>query len=478
MLKAGLALALCFGPGSTRLIVLGGALRARRGFPGRIARCDTRHSERVCGGRHGRIGLGYGFDFSPWQPRSACVRIGRRNCRPSVKFIHEPSHAVGEAGDVEMQRIVVAVADTGIDGGMERRNEPMLGPRTGDDVKERQPIILRGGEARIGALRVVAPPAPGFAAPRLDELDMEEEPLQGASEIRRLLEPRFAPGNGKIVIEQHPAGAIDDNVSLAPAIRALELTEIVELGADVDVGGKGPMSVIRSAGIVDDEVARRRGIRFVVMRARHRLPEISGEIPLEILFREEGAQRLPRRQPAILSDASGERGRQAFQRRREIPGRVHAAHQALGLCNRIAGIAQSLRVEGAGAHTVHNKGRPEMIWFAGAPGRAGGGARHRTGQYGPDTRAQARQAADCYRNGHGSSQCKTPYYRDQCALCQAVSRMRTMNECSDGSRMPAGSRRVLGPRLRGDERIAARLTPSPARCSCRRMCSPRSWCPR
>ena len=236
------------------------------------------------------------------------------------------------------------------------------------------------------------------------------------------------------------------------------------------------MAVIRPAGVVDDEIARRRGIGIVVMRARHRLPEISGKIPFEILFREEGAQRLPRRQPAVLSDAAGERGRQAFQRRREIPGRVHAAHQTLGLRNRIAGIAQSLRVEGAGAHTVHNKGRSEMIGLAGAPGRAGGGAHHRAGQYGPDTKAQARQAAGCYRNGHGSSQCNTPYYRHQCALCQAVPRMRTMNECSDGSRMPAGSRRVLG-RLRG-QADAARLTPSPARCSCRRTCSPRSSCQR
>ena len=184
-----------------------------------------------------------------------------------------------------MQRIVVAVANSGIDGRVERRDEPLLGADTGDDVEERQSVILRGGKAWIGALLVVSPPAPGFAAPRLDELDVEEEPLQGAGEVRRLLEPRLAPGNGKIVIEQHPAGAIDDHVSLAPAIRTLEAAEIVELGADVDVGGKGPVPVVRSAGIVDDEITRRRGVRIVVVRTRHRLPEISGEIPLEILFR-------------------------------------------------------------------------------------------------------------------------------------------------------------------------------------------------
>src|SRR5208282_377634 len=127
MLRAGLALALGFGPSSTRLIMLGGAFRARRGFPGRVARCDTRHSERVWRGRHGRIGLGCGIDLSPWHPRSACVQISRRNFRRSANLVDEPSQAVAEASDVEMQRIVVAVADAGIDGGMERRNEPMLG---------------------------------------------------------------------------------------------------------------------------------------------------------------------------------------------------------------------------------------------------------------------------------------------------------------------------------------------------------------
>src|SRR5208282_2642980 len=96
MLRAGLALALGFGPSSTRLLILGGAFRARRGFPGRVARCDTRHSERVWRGRHGRIGLGCGIDLSPWHPHSACGRISRRDCRPSVKFIHEPCQAVGE----------------------------------------------------------------------------------------------------------------------------------------------------------------------------------------------------------------------------------------------------------------------------------------------------------------------------------------------------------------------------------------------
>src|SRR5208282_1472393 len=63
-----------------------------------------------------------------------------------------------------MQRIVMAIADIGIDGRMESRNEPMLGPRTGDDVKQRQAVILRGSKGGIGRLRVVAPTASGGGA--------------------------------------------------------------------------------------------------------------------------------------------------------------------------------------------------------------------------------------------------------------------------------------------------------------------------
>jgi hypothetical protein len=83
-----------------------------------------------------------------------------------------------------------------------------------------------------------------------------------------------------------------------------------------------------------------------------------------------------------------------------------------------------------------------MIWFAcGAQGSAGRGAHHRAGQasrdeagarapvsesaeYGSCAKAQPWKAADfdrnIYRTRHGSSQFKTPYYRYQCAFCQAV----------------------------------------------------------
>jgi hypothetical protein len=83
-----------------------------------------------------------------------------------------------------------------------------------------------------------------------------------------------------------------------------------------------------------------------------------------------------------------------------------------------------------------------MIWFAGgAQGSAGEGADHDAGKTGRDkagarapigesaedgfrAKAQPRKAADFDRNKHGSSQCNTPYYRDQRAPCQAVPSLR------------------------------------------------------
>jgi len=47
-----------------------------------------------------------------------------------------------------------------------------------------------------------------------------------------------------------------------------------------------------------------------------------GEVPLEILFGQEAAQRFARRKPRIRSDAADKRRWQAFQRGNEVSGRV------------------------------------------------------------------------------------------------------------------------------------------------------------
>jgi hypothetical protein len=74
-------------------------------------------------------------------------------------FLHGGDKAVeacGKAFNVEIQWIVVSVANVGIEGGVKCRNEPTPGAYAGDGVKQRQTVILRGGEAGIGGKRVIA----------------------------------------------------------------------------------------------------------------------------------------------------------------------------------------------------------------------------------------------------------------------------------------------------------------------------------
>ena len=80
----------------------------------------------------------------------------------------EAVETAGEAIDIEIQRVVVTVRDLGVDGGVERRNEPLAAAYAGNRIKERQPVVLRRSKGGIGRLRVVAPAVAGRAAARLD----------------------------------------------------------------------------------------------------------------------------------------------------------------------------------------------------------------------------------------------------------------------------------------------------------------------
>jgi hypothetical protein len=68
------------------------------------------------------------------------------------------------------------------------------------------------------------------------------------------------------------AGGTDENVRSAPSVRAVEVSQIVELRAFVDVVWEGALAIVRSAGIVDHEIARHRGVEIVVVGTRHRQP--------------------------------------------------------------------------------------------------------------------------------------------------------------------------------------------------------------
>jgi hypothetical protein len=93
--------------------------------------------------------------------------------RPS-QFLDQYFETVGKTVDIEIQGIVVAVGNAVVEGGVRCWNEPALRPHAGDDVKQRQPVVLRRGKARVGRLRVVARATAGGAAPRLDQLDVKE----------------------------------------------------------------------------------------------------------------------------------------------------------------------------------------------------------------------------------------------------------------------------------------------------------------
>ena len=124
------------------------------------------------------------------------------------------------------------------------------------------------------------------------------------------------------------------------------------------------VSVFRSARIVDHKIPRHRRIRVIVVRARYRLPQMGGEIGFEVLLGEVARQHLARGQAGGFANSAGERRGQACERRTEISGRIHAAHQAHGLLDRRAGIAQRLGVERADAHALDKVRRPEMARLA------------------------------------------------------------------------------------------------------------------
>ena len=81
---------------------------------------------------------------------------------------HQAVQASGETVNIEIQRIVVAVGDLRVDRGMERGNKPSLGAYAGDNINEREPIVLSGGEGGIGRSRVVAATVSGHAPSRLE----------------------------------------------------------------------------------------------------------------------------------------------------------------------------------------------------------------------------------------------------------------------------------------------------------------------
>src|ERR1700681_1814814 len=111
-----------------------------------------------------------------WQPKPCALLVRRLRRFAAAHLLYEQRQAVGKGLDVKTPGIVVAVADVGVDGGMECRNEPAPGANAGDGVEQREAVVLRGGEARARRLRVIMTAVSGRATPRLDHLDVQEQP--------------------------------------------------------------------------------------------------------------------------------------------------------------------------------------------------------------------------------------------------------------------------------------------------------------
>src|ERR1700722_9422162 len=106
--------------------------------------------------------------FRAWKPKpsTSLVRRLRRLRRfATAQFLDEQRQAIGKTFDVKTPGVVMAVADVGVDGGVECRNEPVPGADAGDGVKQRQPVVLHGGEARARRLGVVMAAISRRAAP-------------------------------------------------------------------------------------------------------------------------------------------------------------------------------------------------------------------------------------------------------------------------------------------------------------------------
>ena len=80
--------------------------------------------------------------------------MGRR-CGPP-QCHHQAVQAPGETVDVEIQRIVVPVGNLRVDRGMKRGNKPSFGAYAGNNINQREAIVLSGGEGGIRRSRVVA----------------------------------------------------------------------------------------------------------------------------------------------------------------------------------------------------------------------------------------------------------------------------------------------------------------------------------
>src|SRR5579872_7432151 len=117
------------------------ALALTRGFLQRLNRWRRRarraHFWLDNSSERGRSGNGPGIGRGGGARRcGGLFAAGRR--RGFLQARNQAVEACGKARNVEVQRIVVTVADVGVERGVKRRNQPASGTHAGDGINKRQ----------------------------------------------------------------------------------------------------------------------------------------------------------------------------------------------------------------------------------------------------------------------------------------------------------------------------------------------------
>ena len=230
----------------------------------------------------------------------------------AAQFFDQQAQAVAKAVDIETHRIVVAVANAGIDRGVIGRNEPASGAHAGDRVEQREPVVLRGGEGRVRRLRVVVAAVSGALRRGWIISTWRKSPFSvpTKSTARSNLVSRH--GVAKSWLSSMSPVRLTTTWALPQPSEQTKLFRLLNFAVLSMSSGKDAVAEIRSAGIVDDEIGRHRRFGIVVLGARYRLPEIGGKIPFKILLRQIGAQCLARRQAGVAADPARQGIRQAL----------------------------------------------------------------------------------------------------------------------------------------------------------------------
>ena len=147
--------------------------------------------------------------------------------RVLASLFDEAVEAVGKAFDIEIQRIVVTVGNVGVEGGVKGRDEPTAGAHAGDRVKQRQPIVLRGGKRGIGrrAHRCARAAARCAAA---ESARCAEKPFSAPAKFAACSNLVSRQAYASSWLSSIPPTRLTTTWALPQSVRAFEMGEIVD----------------------------------------------------------------------------------------------------------------------------------------------------------------------------------------------------------------------------------------------------------